>query len=61
MPDPMFKYVNVLDPRTGRPLRERKTGKVISRLVRLTDQEVEAFETERAARQQQPMQEDEDQ
>lgn len=61
MTEPMFKYVNAIDPRTGKALRVRKTGRPISHLVRLTEQEVEAFEAERAARHQEPMQEDEDQ
>lgn len=61
MTEPMFRYVNALDPRTGRALRTRATGKPVSRLVRMTDAEVETFEAERAARQQQPIQEDEDQ
>ena len=51
MTGPLFKYINVLDQKTGRALRDLKTGQVISRRVQMSDEEAAAFEAERAPKQ----------
>ena len=48
MSEPLFKYVNVIDPRTGRPVIDKDTNLPVSRLVQMTDEETVAFEAERA-------------
>lgn len=48
MTEHLFKYINVLDEKTGRALRDRKTGQVISRRVQMSDEEAAAFEAERS-------------
>lgn len=47
MTQPLYKYVNAVD-RNGLLLRDRKTGKLVSRRVQLTEDEVAAHEAERA-------------
>lgn len=44
--EPLFKYINVLDA-NGRPMRDRRTGKLVSRRVRMSDDEVAALRSER--------------
>jgi hypothetical protein len=45
------KIVNVIDSKTGAPLRDPKSGKLLRREVAMTAKEVAAFEAERAAQQ----------
>ena len=53
MSDSLYKYVNVVNPRTGRPVIDRRTGLPVSRLVAMTSEEAAAFEAERVAQQEQ--------
>lgn len=46
MSEPLFKYINVLDEKTGRPMRDRKTGKIVSKRVQMTDKEADAHRAE---------------
>lgn len=45
--DPLLKAINVLDPLTGKPMRDRDTGRIASLVVPMTDDEAKAFEAER--------------
>lgn len=47
MSDPLYKYVNVINPRTGLPVIDKNTRKAISRRIQMTKEEAAAFESER--------------
>lgn len=51
MTEPLFKLVNVINPRTRMPVIDRETRRPISRQVQMTDEEAATFEAERAAQQ----------
>lgn len=47
--EPMIKLTNVIEPATGQPMRELATGKLATREVIMSDQEIAELEAERAA------------
>ena len=49
MSAPLHKYTNVINPRTGRPVVDRQSGRPVSRRVQMTPEETAEFEAERAA------------
>lgn len=48
MTERQFRMTNKLDDKTGRPLRDRETGKIVTFMVEMTPDEITEFEAERS-------------